>query len=111
VFGKPLEKSLPFAVSALFFQNISTCGIVFGNLLEKAPAFAVSALFFQNISTCGIVLEICWKSSGRECFSRRHSPLTVHRKALLGEHFANKRLSKCFSGSHSPHRSPKSTFR
>ncbi len=34
-FGNPLEKAPFFAVSALFFQVISTCGIVFGNLLEK----------------------------------------------------------------------------
>jgi len=73
-FGNPLEKAPVFAVSALFFQIISTCGIVFGNLLEKLS----KQLLWRQISNIFpnpiCFLEILWKkhpsSQFLPCFSR-----------------------------------------
>lgn len=50
-FGNSLEKALSFAVSALFFQNLSTCGIVFGNLLEKQRTRVLFAKEFTKTLT------------------------------------------------------------
>ena len=93
------------------FQNISKFRGIYGNLVEISADVLLFALDFQKRSTFGLLFGNLVEIMPRGSAFQADTHLYTHRKALLGEHTANKWPVKCFSRSYSPNSSPIFRFR
>ena len=109
--GNLLEISADVPLFALDFQKLSTFGLLIGNLVEISADVLLFALDFQKRSTFGLLFGNLVEIMPRGSAFQADTHLYTHRKALLGEHTANKWPVKCFSRSYSPNPSPMFCFR
>ena len=111
IYGNLLEISADVPLFALDFQKLSTFGLLIGNLVEISADVLLFALDFQKRSTFGLLFGNLVEIMPRGSAFQADTHLYTHRKALLGEHTANKWPVKCFSRSYSPNSSPIFRFR